>query len=375
MSLLSLLLLSPFLEKINARAQVTDFGMSRFIPEPIAAASTVTPSSSSSTTTTTAATTAAAAAAAAGGGGATSSPPPPPSSTLVDSDATAGAGAGAGAANVAAHPLVTPGIVRGRAGNSAAAVSSSSPPSSEAPDPDPEGRSVASAKGNGGGFSSGSGNSNSNERGPGLGKEGESGLRGSARWARGGVKAPGMVSGGAVGSGRGGRAGGGGAAERGSDREFVGLGLTTNLGTVAWAAPEMLLGGEGGRGEYTSKVRVALNAVVPSPLPPPPLLFLPLLLLLLLLLYRYLCEVDLGAPVSCTEYVFLRPSPQPPSFFEVVGVGIALLIVDRVSSSLSWVAASLAGVVMSLAETKVTALGRQRGRKYGRSCVLALRVW
>lgn len=29
------------------------------------------------------------------------------------------------------------------------------------------------------------------------------------------------------------------------------LGLTTNLGTVAWAAPEMLMGG----GEYTAKVR------------------------------------------------------------------------------------------------------------------------
>ncbi|CAM9160203.1 unnamed protein product [Ectocarpus sp. 4 AP-2014] len=42
-------------------------------------------------------------------------------------------------------------------------------------------------------------------------------------------------------------AGGAGAGERG-------LGLTTNLGTVAWAAPEMLRGGEGGRAEYTAKV-------------------------------------------------------------------------------------------------------------------------
>ncbi|CAM9146986.1 unnamed protein product, partial [Hapterophycus canaliculatus] len=40
------------------------------------------------------------------------------------------------------------------------------------------------------------------------------------------------------------------------------LGLTTNLGTVAWAAPEMLLGGEGGRGEYTSKVDVYSFGVV-----------------------------------------------------------------------------------------------------------------
>lgn len=40
---------------------------------------------------------------------------------------------------------------------------------------------------------------------------------------------------------------------RGRNRK-AGLGLTTNLGTVAWAAPEMLLVGEGGRGEYTSKV-------------------------------------------------------------------------------------------------------------------------
>lgn len=30
--------------------------------------------------------------------------------------------------------------------------------------------------------------------------------------------------------------------------------LTTNLGTVAWAAPEMLFGGQDGRGEYTAKV-------------------------------------------------------------------------------------------------------------------------
>lgn len=32
------------------------------------------------------------------------------------------------------------------------------------------------------------------------------------------------------------------------------LSLTTNIGTVAWAAPEMLMGGESGRGEYTAKV-------------------------------------------------------------------------------------------------------------------------
>lgn len=38
-------------------------------------------------------------------------------------------------------------------------------------------------------------------------------------------------------------------------RRTAELGLTTNLGTVAWAAPEMLAGGEDGRGEYTSKVR------------------------------------------------------------------------------------------------------------------------
>lgn len=44
----------------------------------------------------------------------------------------------------------------------------------------------------------------------------------------------------------------GGAASAAGGREEIGL--TTNLGTVAWAAPEMLLAGEGGRGEYTSKV-------------------------------------------------------------------------------------------------------------------------
>lgn len=49
--------------------------------------------------------------------------------------------------------------------------------------------------------------------------------------------------------GRGARPTAGGAAA-----EERGLGLTTNLGTVAWAAPEMLRGAEGGRAEYTAKV-------------------------------------------------------------------------------------------------------------------------
>lgn len=51
------------------------------------------------------------------------------------------------------------------------------------------------------------------------------------------------------------QAGGRGGAGRVAAGAGTGdLGLTTNLGTVAWAAPEMLLSGEGGRGEYTSKV-------------------------------------------------------------------------------------------------------------------------
>lgn len=61
--------------------------------------------------------------------------------------------------------------------------------------------------------------------------------------------------------GRGGRGGKGMAAAETKGRETGGRvggaewGLTTNLGTVAWAAPEMLLAGESGRGEYTYKVR------------------------------------------------------------------------------------------------------------------------
>ena len=69
-------------------------------------------------------------------------------------------------------------------------------------------------------------------------------IRGVVRWGRGSRST-------AAGAG-----GGGGAAGRGApgQQEEEEPGLTTNLGTVAWAAPEMLLGGQGGRGEYTAKV-------------------------------------------------------------------------------------------------------------------------
>lgn len=71
------------------------------------------------------------------------------------------------------------------------------------------------------------------------------GLRGAVRWARGfGASGP-LAAGGVSPVGREETTQGGGKGE---------LGLTTNLGTVAWAAPEMLLSGEGGKGEYTSKV-------------------------------------------------------------------------------------------------------------------------
>lgn len=80
------------------------------------------------------------------------------------------------------------------------------------------------------------------------------GLRSAIRWGKGLKADPETVA-----SNRSGV--GGGITPRRSDvagtaglgrRED--LGLTTNLGTVAWAAPEMLIAGEGGRGEYTSKV-------------------------------------------------------------------------------------------------------------------------
>lgn len=47
---------------------------------------------------------------------------------------------------------------------------------------------------------------------------------------------------------------GAGEQDRKAEAGRVEMGLTTNVGTVAWAAPEMLVGGEGGRGEYTAKV-------------------------------------------------------------------------------------------------------------------------
>ena len=72
------------------------------------------------------------------------------------------------------------------------------------------------------------------------------GLRGAARWGRSSwARGMGATP---VGS----SAGSSGSAA-GDDEGKGELGLTTNLGTVAWAAPEMLVG-DGSRGEYTAKV-------------------------------------------------------------------------------------------------------------------------
>lgn len=42
------------------------------------------------------------------------------------------------------------------------------------------------------------------------------------------------------------------------------MALTTNLGTVAWAAPEMLCAGVDGRGGYTAKVRFCTHPTHPT---------------------------------------------------------------------------------------------------------------
>lgn len=72
-------------------------------------------------------------------------------------------------------------------------------------------------------------------------------IRGVVRWGRGSRSTAAGAGIGATGRG----------ADWGDEEEEPGL--TTNLGTVAWAAPEMLLGGPGGRGEYTAKVREPLG--------------------------------------------------------------------------------------------------------------------
>lgn len=79
-----------------------------------------------------------------------------------------------------------------------------------------------------------------------TGDDGSWGLRGVARWgisswARGTGTAPA------------GSSAGNSESAAGEDEGKGELGLTTNLGTVAWAAPEMLVG-DGSRGEYTAKV-------------------------------------------------------------------------------------------------------------------------
>ena len=72
------------------------------------------------------------------------------------------------------------------------------------------------------------------------------GLRGVARWGRSSwARGRGTTP---VGS-----SAGSSESAAGEDEGKGELGLTTNLGTIAWAAPEMLVG-DGSRGEYTTKV-------------------------------------------------------------------------------------------------------------------------
>lgn len=75
------------------------------------------------------------------------------------------------------------------------------------------------------------------------------GFRGASRWGR-SSWGPGT----ATTPARGTSAGNSSDSAAGEGEKKGELGLTTNVGTMAWAAPEMLLGGDGGRGEYTVKV-------------------------------------------------------------------------------------------------------------------------
>lgn len=103
----------------------------------------------------------------------------------------------------------------------------------------------AAVAGDGGNGSDGGVSSGGWGAGIGGGGGGSWGLRRAVHWGR-GWRAPGTA-----GSGAAGRDDGAGT-ERGGRGEEVGL--TTNLGTVAWAAPEMLSGGGSRRAEYTAKV-------------------------------------------------------------------------------------------------------------------------
>eukprot|EP00904_Undaria_pinnatifida_P005064 jgi/Undpi1/1688/HiC_scaffold_11.g05078.m1 len=83
------------------------------------------------------------------------------------------------------------------------------------------------------------------------------GFRGASRWGR-SSWGPGT----ATTPARGTSAGNSSDSAAGEGEKKGELGLTTNVGTMAWAAPEMLLGGDGGRGEYTVKVDVYSFGVV-----------------------------------------------------------------------------------------------------------------
>lgn len=111
---------------------------------------------------------------------------------------------------------------------------------------------------------SGGGGSCSGGGGGGGGLVGDA-IRGVVRWGR-GARTTTTTTADVVGADDVVELRGGGGGGRGEERR-----LTTNLGTVAWAAPEMLFGGQDGRGEYTAKV--SEQAKVSGRRPPPSGLF------------------------------------------------------------------------------------------------------
>ncbi|CAM9808478.1 unnamed protein product, partial [Laminaria digitata] len=178
--------------------KVTDFGMSRFVPQPasaIAASGSYTPPVAPSSSS---------------GLGYASSP-------AADVDVEADGEA----PDFANNPFSTPPDARGGSGSSS---SSSRADAGQANTFESTSAHATIEEGSRGG-AEGRGN------GTGADDFGSWGLRGATRWGRKSLA----------------RGTGTGTTPAGK------LGLTTNLGTVAWAAPEML-GADGSRGEYTAKV-------------------------------------------------------------------------------------------------------------------------
>lgn len=208
--------------------QVTDFGMSRFVPQPasaIAASGSFTPPVAPSSSS--------------GLGNASS----PAADVDVEADGEA--------PDFANNPFSTPPDARGGSGSSSSssradAGQANTFESTSAHATIEEGsRGGAEGRGNG----TGAGRTKRTAGKGDIKDDGGSwGLRGATRWGRKSL---------ARGTGTGTTPAG--SSPRNSESaagEVEGkgeLGLTTNLGTVAWAAPEML-GADGSRGEYTAKV-------------------------------------------------------------------------------------------------------------------------